>query len=118
MKTFYSIYDFPEEIQYKEYIRLTNMWSDGRRKLLDAANFLSSLTSSSHGELDFRFIRPVTMPDRSDAEFFDSVRLELPYAVSVRMPQMLADFAIVATAIANYRLELDRPTPPTTETEK
>ena len=118
MNTFYSIYDFPEEIQYKEYIRLTNMWSDGRRKLLDAANFLSSLTSD-HGDLDFRFIRPVFgMPDRSDAEFYDSVRLELPFDVRVRMPQMLADFAIVATAIANYRLELDRPTPPTTETEK
>lgn len=93
------------------------MWSDGRKKLLDAANFLSSLTPDN-GDLDFRFIRPVTMPDRSDAEFYDSVRLELPFAVRLRMPQMLADFAIVATALANYRLELDRPTPPTTETEK
>ena len=118
MKTFYEITDMPEQIQHDQYIRLSNIWSDGRRKLLDAANFLSSLTGSSHGELDFHFVRPVSMPDGSDAEFFDSIRLELPYAVRNRLPQMLADFAIVATALANYRLELDRPTPPTTETEK
>lgn len=118
METFYTIHDMPEEVQHQEYIRLSNIWSDGKRKLLDAANFLSSITSDSHGELDFNFTRPVSMPDRSEAEFYDSVRLELPYGVRNRLPQMLADFAIVATALANYRLELDRPIPPTTETEK
>jgi hypothetical protein len=118
MKTFYAIYDMPEQVQHQEYIRLSNIWSDGRRKLLDAANFLSSITSDSNSELDFSFTRPVSMPDRSDAEFYDSIRLELPYNVRSRLPQMLADFALVATALANYRLELDRPIPPTTETEK
>lgn len=108
----------PEEIQHNQYIRLSKIWSDGQRTLLNAANFLSSITSSSHGELDFKFSRPVSMPDGSDADFYDYIRLELPCSVHGRLPQMLADFAIVATALANYRLELDRPIPPTTETEK
>jgi hypothetical protein len=116
MKTFYDIASMPEQIQHQQYIRLKDIWYDGQRKLLGAVNFISSLTSSN-GEY-FNFTRPVSMPDGSDAEFYDSIRLELPYAVLNRLPQMLADFAIVATALANHSLELDRPIPPTTETEK
>ena len=116
MKCYYEIADMPVEIQQNQYSRLREIWYDGQRGLINSVNFLSSLTSSN-GEL-FNFTRPVSVPDGSDAEYYAGIRLELPYAVQNRLPQMLADFALVATALANHSLEIDRPIPPTIETEK
>lgn len=106
MTTYFSISDMPEEIQDNEFRRLDHIWCNGQMKTMDALNFLSSLYNSREGE--FRFEREIDYPNRDT--FFADIRLQLPLSVEARLPQLMSDFSILATAIANYNLGLERPT--------